>query len=513
MNEHQRFDELYQSLLTDGTLIHVSELLERAARLWPKNIIVRCMDEKITYGELYARSLQFAHKLRDLGVKKGERVIIFYENSIEFYIAYFGVWQAGGIVAPLNVFLHEDELLRIIEDAKPKVLIISDHLKERLGTHSLDRLPPIISTIDKKSRLPTYLEPIEREAQEMHEVAALLYTSGTTGFPKAVMLSSYNIIINAVQGISRFNFSPDEKVFCPLPLFHSLPQNVCVWSTTLLGSTAIIAPKIERKAIYKGLAARPTIIIVVPALYGLFCMMKTLNFKRVRMFFSGGDALSDKIRSFFELIYGRKICNGYGLTETSPFLSVDDDDFTMPTNSVGRPLERISCSIRNSDGKELPRGQIGVLWVKGDNIMLGYYNAPEATAAILQDGWLNTGDLAYVTRDGKIVLAGRERDLISNKGLKIYPQEVENILLSHKDVLQAGVIGVLENGEEIPVAFIASKEPNTEKLISELKNLCARHLAPYKIPRRFYIKKDLPVTTTGKVDKKVLRKELEAATK
>lgn len=506
--DQSKFNELHQSLLTDGILLHVSKLLERAATLWPKNRAIICMDERITYKELYDRSLLFAHQLRSLGVKKGERVIIFYENSIEFYIAYFAVWQAGAIVAPLNVFLHEDELLKIIHDAQPKVLIISPHLKEKIDKYPQDTGLRILTEIDKTSRIPREIPPIESELHDPQEVAAFLYTSGTTGFPKAVMLSSSNIIINALQGISRFDFSANDKVFCPLPLFHSLPQNVCVWANTLLGSTAIISPKIERKTIIKGLAQKPTVIIVVPALYGLFCMMKTLNFKKVRYFCAGGDALSDKIRSLFSLVYGRKICNGYGLTETSPFLAVDSDDYTQPTNTVGRPLFGISVSIRDEQGKELPQGSIGTLWVKGANVMLGYDNAPEATAAILQDGWLNTGDLAYLTPDGKIVLAGRERDLISNKGLKIYPQEVENILLSHPAVLQAGVLGIKLNDEEIPVAFVASKEPDTQKLIQELHKLCARHLAAYKIPRQFYVKKELPITTTGKVDKKILKKEL-----
>ena len=502
----QRFNELYQSLTTDGTLMHVSKLLERAARLWPKNTMLICMDERITYKELYYRAVLLAHQLQSLGVKKNERVIIFYENSVEFYVAYFAVWQAGGIVAPLNVFLHEDEFMRIIHDAQPRVLILSPHLKAKL-----EKLPPdlpVITDIDITGQLPKTIPSLQTEPQDPHDVAALLYTSGTTGFPKAVMLSSTNIIVNAIQGISRFAFSPKDKVFCPLPLFHSLPQNICVWANTILGSTAIIAPKIDRKTIIKGLSYKPTIVVAVPALYGLFCMMKTLNFKKVRYFAAGGDALSDKIRSFFALIYGRKICNGYGLTETSPFLSVDCDDYTQPTNTVGRPFHGIQAAIKDSQGLLLPQGQIGTLWVKGDNIMLGYYNAPEATAAILVDGWLNTGDLAYLTKEGKIVLAGRERDLISNKGLKIYPQEVENILLSHPAVMQAGVIGAQENDEEIPVAFIASKEAEQEKLIRELKSLCARHLAPYKIPRQFYIKKELPITTTGKVDKKLLKKEL-----
>ncbi len=142
MIEQQRFDELYASLSADGSLIHVSKLLERAAQMWPKNTMVTCMDERMSYRELYYRSLILAQHLQSVGVKKGSRVLLFYENSIEFYIAYFAIWQAGGIVAPLNVFLHEDELIKIIEDAQPAVLIISEHLKVRLRKVSAEKTTP-----------------------------------------------------------------------------------------------------------------------------------------------------------------------------------------------------------------------------------------------------------------------------------------------------------------------------------------------------------------------------------
>jgi long-chain acyl-CoA synthetase len=323
------------------------------------------------------------------------------------------------------------------------------------------------------------------------------------------MLSSDNIVINAIQGIARFEIGPQERVFCALPLFHSLPQNICMWSAMIVGATAIIVEKIERRTLLKGIAQKPTMVVAVPALYGLFCMLKTIRFGNVKYFLSGGDALSDKIRGLFELIYGRKLCNGYGLTEASPFIAIDVDDYTQPTNTIGKPFVGIEVSIRDEHGEELRKGSIGTLWIRGPNIMLGYYKAPEATRAIIKNGWLNTGDLAYLTSTGKIVLAGRERDLISNKGLKIYPQEVENILLTHPQVLQAAVIGIRDSeNEEIPVAFIASKEQDTLTLIEQLRALCSRSLASYKIPRQYYIRRELPVTTTGKVNKKLLLAEL-----
>lgn len=516
MSAQERFKTLYKAFSPDGKLMHAHDLLKRAAQLWPKRTMVICGDHTITYHDLFIRSKLLAHKLREHGVRKGERVIIYYENSIEFYVAYFAVWSAGGIVAPLNVFLHETEFVGIIHDAEPKVLIVSPTLLKKLDTYPHGDLPPIISEIDTTSPLPKSVEPFdsEEEPEEFDEddTVAILYTSGTTGFPKGVMLSSKNIVTNTLQGVSSFEVGKNERVFCPLPLFHSLPQNICVWSIMVAGATAIIVPKIDRRALIKGLSHKPTLIIAVPALYGLFCMLRKLKFGSVKYCIAGGDALSDKIRAMFALVYGRKICNGYGLTETSPFVSVDFDDYSQPTGTIGKPFPGIQYVIRNEEAKDLPQGQIGVLWLAGDNIMKGYYKAPEATAEVIKDGWFNTGDLGYITKDGKVVLVGRERDLISNKGLKIYPQEVENVIFSYPSVLQVGVIGIKDNDEEIPVAYIGTKEPEEKhsELIEALRSLCQRNLAAYKVPRQFYIRRDLAVTATGKVDKKVLRVEQAA---
>jgi long-chain acyl-CoA synthetase len=509
MTEKQRFEKLYGSFSPDGKLIHAYELLKRAAHLWPQRTMVICDTESLTYREVYLRSKLLGHKLRESGVRQNERVIIYYENSVAFYVAYFAVWQAGGTVVPLNVFLNEKELYRIIHDAKPKAIIVSTNLRDKLLQYADGPLPEVVDYIDMTSPLPKN-DPFdsEEEFQQLssEDIVAILYTSGTTGFPKGVMLSSKNIVTNTIQGASSFDFAKNERVFCPLPLFHSLPQSVCVWAIMIVGATAIIVPKIDRRSIIKGIEQKPTIIIAVPAIFGLFCMLRNLKFSHVKYFVAGGDALSDKIRGLFALIYGRKIANGYGLTETSPFVSVDLDDYTKPTSCIGKPLSGISYVIKDEQGTILPQGKIGVLWVTGDNIMKGYYEAPDATAQILEKGWLNTGDLGYITTEGKIVLVGRERDLISNKGLKIYPQEVENILSSYHQVLQVGVIGMKKQEEEIPVAFIGTKEPDAhhEELIKALRSLCQRNLAPYKVPRQFYILRELPVTSTGKVNKKEL---------
>lgn len=509
MTEQQIFEKLYQELLSDGTLIHVGLLLERAARLWPERVAVICDNQEITYGVLYKRATRVAKRLEQLNVKKDDRVLLFYENSLDFFIAYFAIWHVGAIVAPLNIFLQEAEFLHIVHDAQPAAVIISDSLKAKLTEQHLSMLPVMLDSKDLKNAIEQegVHGKITIPTRDINALAALLYTSGTTGFPKAVMLSSRNIITNALQAIARINGSAHHRVYCALPLFHSFPQNTCVWSNTILGSTAIIISKLERKLLLQGFEHNPDIVIAVPALYGLFALMKNIKFTRVQYFVSGGDALTDKIRAGFELVYRRKICNGYGLTETTPFIAVDIEDYAKPTNTVGRPFVGMRVEIRDESGKILPQGETGMLVVKGDNIMLGYYNAPEATKKILQDGWLITGDLAYIDPVGNIVLAGRERDLIIQKGVKIYPQEVENILLSHSQVTQAALIGIsLEASEgEIPIAFIAARVQNPELFVHELKSFCAKRLAFYKIPREIIIEKELPVTATGKVDKKKLK--------
>ncbi len=276
-----------------------------------------------------------------------------------------------------------------------------------------------------------------------------------------------------------------------------------------MGCAGIVVQRIERKAILQGLAHKPAIFTGVPALYGLLCLLKNAPLDSVNLFVSGGDALPDKIRMAFALLYGRKICSGYGLTETSPLLTSDFDDLLIPTNSVGLPFIDVAIAIRDEKGTELPRNTIGQIWTSGPQIMLGYYNAPEATQKVIRDGWFDTGDLGYLDDTSKLVITGRIKDLIIHKGFNIYPQEIENVILSHPNVLQVGVVGQSDpDVGQVPVAFVRLRK-RQEGIEQALKQLCMQHLAVYKIPRSFVCDtKELPTTATGKVNKKVLRSQL-----
>lgn len=506
MIEQQRFDKLYQSIGGNDQPLFAGHLLKRAAQILPHKIALICENQSITYQDLFDKALAFSHRLHAAGIKKQDKVILLYENSINFYVAYFGIWQIGAVITPVNIFLHEKELIHILNDAQASALVTTKERVEDLKK-IYSELPLIFTQENIEQGDPASTDSSILQSLPPHELAALLYTSGTTGLPKGVMLSSHAIIINTLQAAARFTALENDKVLCALPLFHSFSQNACIWSCFMLCTTVIVVPKIERRALLTAIAHHPTIVLGIPGLFGLFCLMKTIDFSSVRFFISGGDALPDKIRLYFALIYNRKIANGYGLTEASPFVAVDLEDVLSAPNTVGLPLARIECQIRDGEVKE--NHHIGVLWIKGDNNMLGYYNAPEATAAVLRDGWLNTGDLAFIDKYGKIVICGREKDIIINKGFKIYPQEIENILLSHPLVSAAAVIGIPHNGDEVPFAFVSLREqhPHGEQ---ELADYCKNHLAQYKIPRSFIILKTLPTTSTGKVNKKELKADYMA---
>lgn len=516
MKELTRFTRLYNELLAPENKLYAGQMLHRAFTLWPQQIALICQQETLTFEQLYHQASAVSFFLQENGILPGDRVMILYENSLPFYSAYHGAWQAGAVVVPVNTFMREKELEHVLNDAQPHVLIVSDKL-HATATNLFDKIPLVIRQEQLNSLCSqSFTKNYTPRTLPHHELSVLLYTSGTTGLPKGVMLSSYNCVYNSIQGISVFDTQQGDRILCSLPLFHSFMQNGCIWSPCLLGAAIIIVPKIDRKTLFAAIAHKPTIVLGVPQLFGLFCMMKKIDFTSVRYFVCGGDALPNKIRKFFELTYGRKICNGYGLSETSPFISVDLEDTRSDTNTVGKPLIGINVQLKdnthlvdtqpsNNHAHDKP---IGVLWVKGENIMLGYYNAPEATAQIIDNGWLNTGDLARINSRGALVICGREKDLIVSKGINIYPQEIENCIMQHAAVEGVGAIGLkTEHNDEVPVAYVASREyaDNPTPLQDELMRLCQQHLAAYKVPRHFIILKELPMTSTGKVDKKELR--------
>lgn len=516
--EQRYYTNLQQQWTRGDGLLSVSQMLPRAAQRYPERTALEAPDRTMTYAAWWHEVLRCAQWLRAEGVQRGDRVMIFANNSCEFYVSYFAIWHLGAIAVPLNIYFHERELAGVIQDANPRLILTRTAQKDTVlaAIARLDGQKAALHNLDEVM----WEEPFDAEANKALEkalpvqkiasddTAVILYTSGTTGVPKGVMLSSKNVMTNALQVLARFEVvvgpNKNDRFLSILPLFHVFAQNTCCWLPVMLGAAIIIVPRIERRALREGLEKAPTMFFGFPALYGLLAMMKTAPLDSVRLFVSGADALPDKIRAAFAMVYGRKICSGYGLTEAAPVVAADGLNRDKPTNTVGELLQGVECQVRDDAGTLLPVGDVGTLWIKGDNVMQGYYNAPQQTARVLIDGWLNTGDLACINEQDEVVIAGRSKDLIINKGFNIYPQEVENILLRHPAVIKAAVLGRAEGSSgEVPVAFIALRDGYKVQQ-SELAALCKENLAAYKVPRTITQLADLPMTATGKIDKKKL---------
>ena len=279
--EQALFDRLKtQFTQDDGQLLYAGALLRRAATHYPEQTAVVCRDRSLTYRELYHRSSLLSQKLIAAGVQPGNRVLMHFENSIELFIAYFGIWQTGAVCVPLNTFLHERELTAIVQDANPVAAVASTTLRHNLDTvvektgHALKALYTQ-EDFDWETPLPSdVLERYSVRTLPLQQMCLLLYTSGTTGVPKGVMLSSKNIMSNVMAGNARLSGwngdgTPlhDERFFAALPLFHVFAQNVCMWMPIMIGGTVIVVPKVDRREISTALEHKPTIFVGVPALY------------------------------------------------------------------------------------------------------------------------------------------------------------------------------------------------------------------------------------------------------
>lgn len=495
-------------------LVHT--LLNDAVHVFAERIFLLYKDQMYSYQQFFDMVMHCAQKMLDSGVTFNDKVLIVAENTPLFYVGYFASWQIGAIAVPVNNFLKLAEIEHIIQDCQPSFLICDEHRVDFLQTEVTTTVFKGIFTQQSMSFDPWQKEPINPPLDQLNpdELAVLVYTSGTTGVPKGVMLSSRNILTNINQCVTRLEIGSEERVLCVLPLFHVFTQITCVWLAIKQGVSVVIVPKIERSHIIDGLAKKPTIVLGVPALFGLFCLFRNLDFSHVRLFVAGGDAMPDKIRSLFALLYGRKIINGYGLSEASPVVAVHLDDVMTYTNTIGKPLDGIIYQIRPlADSSQAPYDspyQIGQLFIRGDNVMLGYYHDQKATEHALPNGWLDTGDCAYFDNDKNIVITGREKDLIISKGFNIYPQEVENIIALSQSVIRVAVVGKDDQMHgQVPIAFVQLRQEQ-KGIEKELSKLCAHHLASYKIPRLFICSTEaLPTTATGKVDKKQLKKQLQ----
>lgn len=494
--------------------------LSNAKELRSKKFIF--FDKRVySYADAMSKVLHFAELLKSRGLKKGDRVGVLLENSPEFIFSIFSVFLNGGIAVPVNTFLKQDEITYILKDSGAKFLITSQSFDDETRNITIETLEGIFhgenDTIKELTASEVGRDFVVSESN-LDDVAILIYTSGTTGNPKGAMLTHKNLLSNVDACNRAFKIKKNDRFLLFLPMFHSYAFTTCVILPTFTGCSIIILKSVMelKKKSFKNilLFKRPTFFLGVPQVYTALSKSKLPQWfikflYPVRIHVSGGAPLPEEILKGFVEKFKRPILEGYGLSEASPVVSVNREEFQKPY-SVGPALPEVEVKVVDDNEMEVPTGEVGELIVKGPNVMKGYWNMPEATSMTIKNGWLFTGDFARVDSDGFISIVDRKKDLIIVKGINLYPREIEELIYSYEGVEAAAVIGIPDKASgEVPVAYVMPKE-GADIHNEDLKEFLKSKLANFKIPKHIYVTKDLPLTATGKVLKRKLRDQVLA---
>ncbi|HCJ11020.1 MAG TPA: long-chain fatty acid--CoA ligase [Clostridiales bacterium] len=530
--------------------VPVFKLLEQSAERFPDNPATIFMGGRLTFKQLLDKVYRFAAALAALGVKKGDRVAIMLPNCPQAVIAYYGALKAGATVVEFNPLYVEREIEYQIKDSGSKVMVALDLLMGRITkvresaglekviwTSIKDFLPfPLNILYPIKARregqlveVPTgpgnykFMDllkehaaaPPEHEFDPSEDVACLQYTGGTTGVSKGCMLTHRNLVVNAVQ---VRNWMPDiedggERILTVLPLFHSYAMTTCMNLAALCGGTMILLPRFIIEDVLKAIDKyKPTLFPGAPTIYVAIINhpdVQKYDLKSIKACISGSAPLPVEVQKRFEELTGGRLVEGYGLSEASPVTHCNPVYGLRKVGCIGLPFpDTVSKIVDLETGeKELPIGETGELVLKGPQVMKGYWNRPDETAATLRDGWLYTGDIAKMDEDGYTYIVDRKKEMILASGYNIYPREIEEVLYEHPKVKEAAAIGVPDEyrGETVKV-FIVLKE-GEEATAEEIIDFCRDKLAKYKVPKLVEFREELPKTIIGKVLRRVLVEE------
>lgn len=501
----------------------LGRMLEESTRRYPRRMALFIGSTALRYHELNAAANHFAHGLRRaLGVTRGDRVAILLGNEQHFIFSLFGALKAGAAVIPLNSFLTASELKYILADADAKVLISSDQFAPIVRKFS-EELPSLTALVtvgseDLGGDTRRYGELTEGASDAnpdvpvgQSDIAVIIYTSGTTGKPKGAMLTHGNILSNVVGSGKSLRVGKRDRVLLMLPMFHSFTLTACIAMPLSVGGAIIAVRKLKSipHVLKIMLLRRATILIGIPHIYdvlaerGLPWWIRMIM--RLRVCISGAAPLSGATLGKFQERVKIPLLEGYGLSETSPVVSINPLDGVRKAGSVGKPLPGVSVAIVSGDGKELPPGRVGEIAVRGPNVMRGYLNRPMETKETIRAGWLLTGDIGKIDDEGYIYILDRKKDMILFHGMNVYPREIEEVLYHHPSVAEAAVVGRPDPRRgEVPVAFVATKDGEKTDA-SELISFCRDSLAGYKVPHTIVFMQKLPRTATGKIVKRELK--------
>lgn len=545
-----KYPEGVPSEIDTGQYRSILDVLDYSARRYSDKPVFSNLGKTITYSELHELSGRFCSYLQNhTNLRPGDRIAIMLPNLIQFPIAVYGALRAGLIVVNTNPLYTEREMQHQFRDSGAKALVVlanMAHMAEKVVPNTSienvvitqvgDMLPPlkrtVVNTVVKyvKKMVPEYqvkgsvsfnramklgaMKAPHDARKEGDEVAVLQYTGGTTGVAKGAMLTHRNIISNMFQTkamVARNLEDGKELLVAPLPLYHIFAFTVhCMVGMVVGAHNLLITNPRDMKTFMKDLKGQPFSMFV--GLNTLFVGLmnnpefRKMDFSHLKNTVSGGMALQMDTAERWENLTGCKICEGYGMTETSPIVTINPLD-RIKLGSIGIPVPSTELKVIDDNGQDLDLDEVGELCVKGPQVMKGYWANEEATAQSIDDkGWLKTGDIARIDTEGYATIVDRKKDMICISGFNVYPNELEEVLAMHPDVSQCAAIGVPSDrtGEAIKV-FLVSENPNLTK--DDIVKHFRKHVTGYKVPKQVEFRDQLPTTNVGKILRRELRDE------
>ncbi len=510
--------------------MNLRELVEIQAEKYKDKPFLYWQDETVSYSQINELTNKVANFLYDLGIRKGDKVSVYLPNMPQYVYLYLGIPKIGAVTGPVNALFKPREVKFVVGHSEAKALVtipkfmpLVNEIKKDLPNlkHVIVIGEPVDGTLNftelmnkASAEAPPVVEIDERE-----DSAAILYTSGTTGFPKGVLQTHFNIRRNAEMIKDFLKAGEDYRFMLILPLFHVNAQIVTIMGPFTIGASCILTPGFSAQTHWETVAKyKASTFSCVPTVLSILLRMphENLDLSSLKFIICGAAPLPVEVFREFEKTFNCQIVEGYGLTEGTCASSVNplptETEDKRKIGSIGIPLPGNEMKIVDNDGNDVPPNTKGEIIVKGDNIMKEYFKNPEANAETLKGDWLYTGDIGYMDADGFFYITDRKKDMIIRGGENIYPREIEEVLYSHPDVSLATVIGIRDKiYGELPKAFIVLKEGKSVS-DEEIIEYCKKNLADFKVPKYVEFRDDLLKTPTGKIMKQPLREEEEAKT-
>jgi long-chain acyl-CoA synthetase len=536
-----------------NTYATVVQLLEETFQKYGDAPAFACMGKSVSFTEIELLSRHFGAYLHSRGLQPGDKIAIMMPNLLQYPIALFGALRAGLVVVNTNPLYTPREMLHQFDDSGVKAIVIAENfaanlqaivketqiktvilasIGEMLGfpkgnivNFVVRRIKKMVPPFHLANTVP-FMEALKHGRKftlpsfkaSADDVILLQYTGGTTGVSKGAMLTNKNIVSNMLQIKAWMNPYLKEKAevaLCPLPLYHIFAFTVNALALMSFGTlNVLITNARDLNSIIKTMKDYPVSVITgVNTLFnGLLNhpQFAGLNFSYLKVTVGGGMAVQRAVAERWQQTTGCILAEGFGMTESSPVVSVNPLDNTCRIGSIGLPMPSTDVQIVDEKGIVQPPGGIGEIQVKGPQVMKGYFNRPESTAQTIQDGWLCTGDIGMMTEDGFFSIVDRKKDMILVSGFNVYPNEVEEVIIMHPKVLEVAAIGVAdEKSGEVVKVFVVRKDPGltTDEIISH----CRTNLTGYKIPKYVEFRDELPKTNVGKILRRALRDQEEPA--